>query len=263
MVRMLISYTLAAGIMTPPALLSTQPSLQTEIKPALKSPILRTTKPVQPLPIRNNPSTVIPPPTVIPTPQTVAPQFVTYRPELIAPPSLENLTYPEPPISTVPDAALPVTALPPPPIETITPETADNLNQLTEITILREVVSDAHITSTAPLTAHDLMSGDILWETTEALAVQANNHQVLLDDQPHTELILTVPDGEFITVNGTAYSGGLILRAQDNNLYVINYLSGDQITAQPDMPIKQSHTWYDLDGRHLQPATQIAQHRSP
>ena len=111
------------------------------------------------------------------------------------------------------------------------------------------------------------------WGTTEVLTVQANNHQVLLDDQAHTELILTVPDNELITVNGTDYRGGLIIRAQDNELYVINYLSGDlMMTVQPeiissaDLTVTQFNPiyhWYDLDGRLPEQPPQIPRREPP
>ena len=124
------------------------------------------------------------------------------------------------------------------------------------------------------------MSGERLWETTESLTVQASNHHVLLDDQAHTELILIVPNNESITVNGADYTGDLIIRAQEDELYVINYLSGDQMmTIQPEVIpestvfseqtvtlITQSepaHHWYDLDGRLPEQPPQIARREPP
>ena len=293
MVRTLISYTLAAGIVTPPALLSTQPPPQLEVQSSVSQyPLLRTTQLIQldTHPIPHNPPTVIPQPIVLPTPQTVAPQFVAYHPAPVPIPTpLENPPPPEPPpeptaiteppIPTVSPDVSPIVALPPP-IETSDVETPEIPSPLTDLTVLRDIVHQAQITSTAPLSAYDIMSGERLWETTEVLTVQASNHQVMLDDQAHTELILTVPDNELITVNGTDYLGGLIIRAQDNELYVINYLSGDQMmTIQPEIVpestvfseqtvtlIAQSepaHHWYDLDGRLPEQPPQIARRGSP
>ena len=274
MVRTLISYALAAGIITPPALLGTQTSPEPEVKrPVAQYPLLRTAQPVQPQATPHNPPTAIPPPVVVPAPQPVAPQFVTYRPEpVLMPTPLESPLPPEPPpepaaILEPLMSASPVAALlpPPPPIETSDVNTPGTSTPPTDITILRQVVSNADITSTAPLMAYDIMSGELLWKTTEALTLQANNHQVLLDDQAHTELILTVPDDDLISVNGTDYSGGLIIRAQGDELYVIHYLSGDQIPYQFDISVSMepSHTWYDQDSRLPASPPQIAHHGSP
>lgn len=281
MVRTLISYTLAAGIITPPALLSPHTSPKPEVKSAVPQyPLLRTTQSIPPRPIPHNHPTIVSPPV---TPQPVAPQFVLHRPEPVTiPPTLEMPPPPSPPPepTVVPVPAMPIEKTPegipiavlppPPPIETPEVETPDTSTPPTDLTVLRDVVSQAHITSTAPMTAYDIMSGESLWETTEALNIQANNHQVILDDQVHSELVLTVPDNEFITVNGTDYPGGLIIRAQDNELYVINYLSVDQITAVQlniivpvEQPLTQAHSWYDLDGRLPEHPPQIAHHGSP
>ncbi|MEM7065695.1 MAG: hypothetical protein AAF572_21350 [Cyanobacteria bacterium P01_B01_bin.77] len=293
MVRTLISYTLAAGIVTPPALLSTQPPPQLEVQSSVSQyPLLRTAQPIQldTHPIPHNPPTVIPQPIVLPTPQTIAPQFVARHPDPVPIPTLlEDLPSPEPPpeptaiteppIPTVNPDVSPVVALPPP-IETSDVETPEIPSPPTDLTVLQDIVHQAQITSTAPLSAYDIMSGERLWETTESLTVQASNHQVLLDDQAHTELILIVPNNEFITVNGTDYPGGLIIRAQEDELYVINYLSGDQMmTIQPEVVpestvfseqtftlIAQSesaHHWYDLDGRLPEQPPQISRRGSP
>lgn len=293
MVRTLISYTLAAGIVTPPALLSTQPPPQLEVQSSVSQyPLLRTTQPIQldTHPIPHNPPTVIPQPIVLPTPHTVAPQFVAHHPDPVPistplenppppEPPPEPTSIPEPPIPTVSPDVSPIVALPPP-IETSEVETPEIPSPPTDLTVLRDTVHQAQITSTAPLKAYDIMSGVQLWETTEVLTVQANNHQVMLNDQAHTELILTVPNNELITVNGTDYPGGLIIRAQDDELYVINYLSGDQImTIQPEVVpestvfseqtvtlIAQSepaHHWYDLDGRLPEQPPQIARREPP
>lgn len=281
MVRTLISYTLAAGIITPPALLSTQTSPQLEVQPSVPQyPELRTAQSISTHPIPKNQPTVVSPPVLL-TPQPIAPQFVAHRPEPVTVPStLEDSPPPNPPPETtvipVPSMPIelteeiPVAVLIPPPIAISDEDSSDISSPSTDLTVLRDVVSEAHITSTAPVTAYDIMSGEPLWETTEALTIQANTHQVMLNDQAHSELILTVSDNERMTVNGTDYIGGLIIRAQDNELYVINDLSGDQMTAvQPNIivPVEQSatqaHPWYDLDGRLPQHPPQIARHGSP
>jgi len=272
MVRTLISYTLAAGILTPPVILGNQPTEPDAQTLTSDYPLMQAAQPVQiDTPILHNLPTVVPPPAVVPIPQTIAPQFVTYRPEQVPVASTsERLPPPEPPapVGQEPtEFALDV-------------ETPEISNSSTDLTALRDVIPQAHISSTAPLSSYDIMSGERLWETTEPLTVQASNHQVLLNDQTHTELILTVPDNELITVNGTDYPGGLIIRAQENELYVINYLSGDQMTTiQPEVVpestvfseqkailIAQSesaHHWYNLDGRLPEQPPQIARREPP
>lgn len=269
MVRMLISYSLAAGILTPPALLSNQTSVPPETVKTMVPlyPLLRITPPIP----RNLP-TVVPPPVMMPTPPVIAPQFVTYLPEPVPslpPPDTPPESPPPMPTVTAEIASVAVPP-PPPPMETSKVESPEIVTPPTDLTVLREVATEAHITSTVPLTAYDMMSGEPLWETTESFTVQANQHQVQLDGQLHTELILTVPDDDIITVNGIDYAGGLIIRAQNNELYVINYLSGDQITAvQPaifapiEHPIPHAHLWYDLDGRLPELPPQLAHHGSP
>ena len=265
MVRTLISYTLAAGILTPPVILGNRP-IDPDAQPSTSDyPLMQAAQPVQiNTPILHNLPTVVPPPAIVPIPQTIAPQFVTYRPEQVPVASTsERLPPPEPP---APVGQEPTEFA----LDVETPETPDSS---TDLTVLRDVTPQAHISSTAPLKAYDIMSGVQLWESTESLNVQANNHQVLLDDQAHTELILTVPDNALITVNGTDYPDGLIIRAQGNELYVINYLSGDlMMTVQPeiispaDLTITQFnpiHHWYDLDGRLPEQPPQIARRGSP
>lgn len=272
MVKTLISYTLAAGILTPPVILGNQPT-EPDAQPLTSDyPLMQAAQPVQiDTPILHNLPTVVPPPAVVPIPQTIAPQFVIYRPELVpvasTSESLPSSEQPTPVGQEPTEFALDVE----------TPETPDSS---TDLTVLRDVTPQAHISSTAPLSAYDIMSGERLWETTETLTVQANNHQVLLDDQAHTELILIVPNNESITVNGTDYTGDLIIRAQEDELYVINYLSGDQMmTIQPEVVpestvfseqtvtlIAQSepaHHWYDLDGRLPEQPPQITRRGSP
>lgn len=163
--------------------------------------------------------------------------------------------------------AIPIAVIPPPPtVEPLDEEISTDTSPPADLTVLREVATDAHITGSAPVSAHDMMSGEPLWETTEAISVEADNHQVLLEDQAHTELILTVPEDEHITVNGTDYPGGLVVRAQDDELYVVNYLSEDNMdTVPPDItPTDEAaHLWYDLDGRLPEPPPQLAQRESP
>lgn len=302
MVKTLLSYTLAAGILTPPVILGNQPALKPDAQPLTSHyPLMRATQPVQiDKPISHNLPTVVSPPAVVPIPQTIVPQVVTYRPERVPVASTsERLPPPEPSALVgqeptefalsephIPTDSPDVTSeafllFPPSPtIENSDVETPETPDSSTDLTVLRDVTPQAHISSTAPLSAYDIMSGERLWETTESLSVQANNHQVILDDQAHTELILTVPDNELITVNGTDYPGGLIIRAQDDELYVINYLSENQMmTIQPEVIstitslseqtvtlIAQSepaHHWYDLDGHLPEQPPQIARRGSP
>ena len=296
MVKTLISYTLAAGILTPPVILGNHPTEPYAQPLTSDYPLMQAAQPVQiDKPIPHSLPTVVPPPAVVPIPQTIAPQFVTYRPEQLPvastskrlPPSEPTALVVEEPTefalseSHIPTDSPDVTSeavsllLPSPTIESSdieTPETS------TDLTVLRDVTPQAHISSTAPLSAYDIMSGERLWETTESLTVQASNHQVLLDNQTHTELILAVPDNALITVNGTDYPGGLIIRAQEDELYVINYLSGDQITQPEVVPTitslseqtvtliahsEPAHRWYDLDGRLPKQPPQIARRGSP
>ena len=302
MVRTLISYTLAAGILTPPVILGNHPTLELDTQPFTSHyPLMWATQPVQiNKPISHNLPTVVSPPAVVPIPQTIVPQVVTYRPERVPvaskserlpPPEPSALVGQEPTEFALSEPHIPTDSpdvtseafllLPPSPtIENSDVETPETPDSSTDLTVLRDVTPQAHISSTAPLSAYDIMSGVKLWETTEVLTVQASNHQVVLDEQVHTELILTVPDNELITVNGTDYPGGLIIRAQDNELYVINYLSGDQMTTiQPEVVpestvfseqkatlIAQSepaHHWYDLDGHLPEQPPQIARRGSP
>lgn len=301
MVKTLISYTLAAGILTPPVILGNQPTEPDDQPLTSHYPLVRATQPVQiDKPIPHNLPTVVPPPAVAPISQTIAPQFVTYRPERVPVASTsESLALPEPPApvgqesteftlsephipTDSPDVTSEAVLLPPlsPTIKSSDVETPEISDSSTDLTVLRDVTPQAHISSTAPLSAYDIMSGERLWKTTESLTVQASNHQVLLDDQAHTELILNVPDNESITVNGTDYLGGLIIRAQEDELYVINYLlEGQVMTVRPEViPITPSfsnrtealtaqteptHHWYDLDGRLPEQPSQIARREPP
>ena len=301
MVKTLLSYTLAAGILTPPVILGNQP---TELDAQLLTsdyPLMQAAQPIQiDKHIPHNLPTVIPPPAVVTIPQTIVTQFVTYRPEQVPvvrtfesplPPETPTLVGQEPTEFVLSEPHIPtdspdvtseavLLSPPSPTIENPDVESPETTDSSTDLTVLRDVTPQAHISSTAPLSTYDIMSGEQLWETTESLTVQAKNHQVMLNDQAHTELILTVPDNELITINGTDYPGGLIIRAQDNELYVINYLSGDQMTTiQPEVVpestvfseqtvtlIAQSepaHHWYDLDGRLPEQPPQITRRGSP
>ncbi|EKU96800.1 hypothetical protein Lepto7375DRAFT_0715 [Leptolyngbya sp. PCC 7375] len=301
MVKTLISYTLAAGILTPPVILGNQPTEPDAPPLTSHYPLVRVTQPVQiNKPIPHNLPTVVPPPAVAPIPQPITPQLVTYRPERVpVARTSESLSPPEPPAPVEqeptefalsephiptdnPDVTSEEVSLLPasPTIENSDVETPETPDSSTDLTILRDVTPQAHISSTAPLSTYDIMSGERLWETTEPLTVQASNHQVLLDDQAHTELILTVPNNESITVNGTDYLGGLIIRAQEDELYVINYLSGEQVmTVRPEViptipsfsnrteallaQSEPAHHWYDLDGRLPEKPPQIARREPP
>ena len=294
MVKTLISYTLAAGILTPPVILGNQP---TELDAQLLTsdyPLMQAAQIIQiDKHIPHNLPTVTPPPAVVTIPQTIATQFVTYRPEQVTvvrtfesplPPETPTLVGQEPTEFVLSEPHIPtdspdvtseavLLSPPSPTIENPDVESPETPDSSTDLTVLRDVTPQAHISSTAPLSTYDIMSGERLWETTESLSVQANNHQVMLNDQAHTELILTVPDNELITVNGTDYLGGLILRAQDNELYVISYLSGDLMMTVPTeiispaaLTVTQStpiHHWYDLDGRLPEQPPQIARRGSP
>ena len=298
MVKTLISYILAAGILTPPVILGNQLT-EPDTQPLTSDyPLMQAAQPVQiNKPVPHNLPTVVSLPAVVPIPQTIAPQLVTYRPEPVPvvntfesplPPETPTLVGQEPTEFALSEPHIPTDSpdvtseavlllLPSPIIESSdieTPETS------TDLTVLRDVTPKAHISSTAPLSAYDIMSGERLWETTEPLTVQASNHQVLLDDQAHTELILIVPNNESIAVNGTDYPGGLIIRAQEDELYVINYLSGNQMMTIQSEVVSEStvfseqtvtliahsepaHHWYDLDGRLPEQPPQIARHGSP